>query len=86
MNFRFRTSFSIKANKIVTGNAIIMFWKLRIKVFLVIFHKSGDLKDDLFKLITGRTVAESTSGKSSDVGDKKPNGTEKDENGGADKE
>ena len=28
-------------------------------------HKSGDLKDDLFKLLTGRTVAESTTGKSS---------------------
>ena len=34
-------------------------------------HKSGDLKDDLFKLITGRTVAESTSGKAPDTHTKK---------------
>jgi len=48
-------------------------------------HKSGDLKDDLFKLLTGRTVAESTTGKNSPAGE---NGTDPDnkENGGERKE
>jgi len=34
-------------------------------------HKSGDLKDDLFKLLTGRTVAESASGVNVDGNTKK---------------